>query len=386
MPSNVRNPGENCGLAVNEPATGQPRVWVVLADKAGDNAQVETVVPVLPWPYERKYVHMREEWAVAKPRVEPTLHHIDLSRSDPLEPPWPDLIITIGRRPSMVALWLRAQSGGSTKIALVGKPSGPLAWFDLIIVSAEVQLPPLPNVLSITLPLMQVDEAAVQAAAETWRPRLNTLPRPLVAILVGGPTGPFVYDDAVTDRIVGIARDVVSGEGGTPYITTSRRTPPRVVEALRAKLPRGAQLFAWTPDATENPYRGLLGLADRFVVTGDSISMMVEVARLHLPLAVLDLPTSRLGALDQWRRSLASWLFAPAGGAPGDGLRRATAIVLYRLRLLTQTRDFRGFHRLLEDKGLAVQVGDGPVPPISGIPDDLDRVVNRIRALWAERA
>ena len=38
-----------------------------------------------------------------KPWVRPSLHHIDLARSDALEPPWPDLIITVGRRPSMAA-------------------------------------------------------------------------------------------------------------------------------------------------------------------------------------------------------------------------------------------------------------------------------------------
>ena len=38
---------------------------------------------------------------------------------------------------------------------------------------------------------------------------------------------------------------------------------------------------------------GLLGLADGFVVTGDSISMMVEIARLGRPLAIFDLPTGR---------------------------------------------------------------------------------------------
>ncbi len=208
--------------ALQESDARRPRVWAVLGDKAGDNAQVEAVVQALPWPCEHKYVHMRDEWKVAKPRVEPTLHHIDQARSDALEPPWPDLVITVGRRPSMVALWLRTQSGGHTRIALVGKPSGALEWFDLVIVSAEAQLPPLPNVLNITLPLMSVDMEAVKAAVAAWQSRLAALPRPLVAILVGGPTGPFVYDGSVTERLVSVARDVVGVEGGTPYITTSR--------------------------------------------------------------------------------------------------------------------------------------------------------------------
>ena len=104
------------------PAT--PRVWVILSDKRGDNGQVETLVDALGWPVENKYVHMKPEWVLGKPRYRPSLDHLDLSRSDPLEGPWPDLIITVGRRPSMVALWVKQQSGGKTKIVLIGKPSG----------------------------------------------------------------------------------------------------------------------------------------------------------------------------------------------------------------------------------------------------------------------
>ena len=45
------------------------------------------------------------------------------------------------------------------------------------------------------------------------------------------------------------------------------------------ELPDGARLHRWHPDAKpeENPYLGLLGLADGFVVTADSASMVVEV-------------------------------------------------------------------------------------------------------------
>ena len=101
------------------------------------------IAPALGWPCERKYVHMRAPYVLGKPRVEPSLHHIDLARSDPLEPPWPDLVITIGRRPSMVALWIAEQSGGRTRLVLLGKPSGMMERFDLVIAGAEAQLPPL---------------------------------------------------------------------------------------------------------------------------------------------------------------------------------------------------------------------------------------------------
>ena len=358
----------------------KPRVWLVLGDKPGDNAQVEIIAPALGWPCERKYVHMLPPWVQGKPRVEPSLHHIDIARSDVLEPPWPDLVITIGRRPSMVALWIAAQSGGRTRLVLVGKPSGMMERFDLVIAGAEAQLPPLANVLAITLPLMRVDPARLAAAGALWRERLATLPRPLIGFLIGGPTGPFVYDDSVAERLLALADQTVQ-DGGTPYLTTSRRTPAALVETLRARLPAAARLFHWTPDTADNPYLGLLATADGVVVTGDSISMMVEIARLGRPLAILDLPTGRLGALDQARRALTRRLFAP-GAAPG-GLRQRLAALLHQSHLLTHTRDFRAFHRLLIERGLAVRAGEGFPPPRNAAPDDLALVVARIRSLLA---
>ncbi len=357
-----------------------PRIWVVLGEKQGDNGQVEVIEQALPWSCERKNVQMLPPFVLGKPKVAASLDHIDKARSDPLEPPWPDLILTIGRRPANVALWVQEQSGGRTKIVLVGKPSGMTEHFDLVIHSAEAQLPPLPNVLSITLPLMQVDERAVEAAARIWEPRLADLPRPLVAILVGGPTGPFIFDGSVSDRLTEIAAGILD-QGGTPYITTSRRTPPQVVEHLQTRLPEEARLFAWTPDSEENPYRGLLGLADGFIVTGDSISMMVEVVRLQKPLAILGLPRSLLGAADQLRRSFSRWLFTPQTEESGPRHRHRLAVALFRSGLLTHTRDFLAFHQMLIDQGLAVRAGEAFRASQGRLPDDLPRVVSKIQAL-----
>jgi mitochondrial fission protein ELM1 len=361
----------------------QPRVWLLLGDKRGDNAQVLAIEQALGWRCERKHLEMQEPWKVGKPRVTASLHHLDLTRSDPLKPPWPDLIITIGRRPSMVALWVAEQSGGRTRLVLVGKPSGKIERFDLVVVGAEAQMPPLDSVLRITLPLMRADEAAVTAAARAWAPRLADLPRPLVGILIGGPTGPFIYDRTVTDRLLGLVAEVLA-QGGTPYVSTSRRTPPATIEGLAAGLPEGARLFRWTPDGPDNPYLALLGLADGLVVTGDSISMMVESIRLRRPLAIFDLPSSRVGALDHLRRSLAHLVFAPAVDAPPGSLRHRLALAAYRLGVVNYTRDFRAFYRMLLERGFAVPAGEPFAPPTAEVPDDLARVVARIRSLMED--
>ena len=362
-----------------------PRTWVILSDKRGDNGQVETIVEALGWPVENKYVHMKPEWVLGKPPYRPTLDHLDLSQSDPIEGPWPDLIITVGRRPSMVALWIREQSGGHTKIALVGKPSGHMLDFSVVIASAENQMPPLHNFQPTTLPLMRIKAEDVAEEAAAWAPRFATLKKPVIAILVGGETNPFIMNREVAYGLVSTAKWVVEELGGTPYVTTSRRTTPEVVDVLRTDLPQQAILFEWSEDAEENPYRALLGSADGFIVTADSVSMMVEVIYLRKPLAIFPLPGGWLGRIDQYRRSLAHHLFNPRCESFLDRLRHRVARGVFYIdyfKVLSATRDFRAFHRLLVDKGLAVWAGEPFREPEGELPDDVGVVVRRIESLF----
>ncbi|MGH0035341.1 MAG: mitochondrial fission ELM1 family protein [Myxococcota bacterium] len=363
-----------------------PRTWLLLAEKQGDNAQVEALAGSLPWPCETRRLAMQERWLQGKPPVAASLDHLDLAACDELAPPWPDLIVTMGRRTANAAFWIREQAKGRTKIVLVGKPSGWLERFDLVVGSAEVQLPPFDNVASIGLPLLRVDPADVAKAADAWRAEMADWPRPLVAVLVGGPTGPFAFDRAVRERLVRLVRSVRE-RGGTPFVTTSRRTPGEVADALEAALPEGGHLFRWSPEAPRNPYRALLGLADGFAVTGDSISMLVEVARLRRPLAIVPLSTGPLGALDQRRRAFTRWLFARPGADGKGRLRAAVARGAFRAGLLTHTRDFNALHEWMVETGLAVWT-DGELPaegfpaPSGDVDDDLNEAAARVAALF----
>jgi mitochondrial fission protein ELM1 len=373
--------------SVNETGDqGSPRIWMIVGDRLGDNAQVENLVAALEMPVERRYVKVRDPWNKGKPKVSASLFHIDIDASDPLEPPWPDLVITVGRRLSMVALWIQRESAGKTRLALVGKPSGSSDPFSLIVTSAEVQIAPGPNVLPISLPMLKVDEERIKAAADAWRDRLAPLPRPLIGILVGGPTNPFVFNRAVRQGLLETARDVVEKQGGTPYVTTSPRTPPKIVKALREGLPEQARFFEWKRGAEDNPYQALLGLADGFVATGDSISMLVEVVKLGKPLAIFPLPYGMIHKVDRIRRVGARWLYKPDEGSGVDKVRSAIRAVGKLLHILPRTRDFTAVHDLLIERGLAVRAGERLRPPTGQVPDDLPSVVARIRSLLGVEA
>lgn len=326
-----------------------PRTWLVLGEKAGDNAQVLAIAGALGWPCETRRIVMQERWRLGKPRVAASLAHVDLGRSDALEPPWPELLITTGRRLSSVALWVQEQSQRATRLVLIGRPRRLARRFDLILASAQYRVTEQPNVLRLGLPLMRPDHAAVDAAARAWAPRLAALPRPLTALLVGGPTKPVRFDADVARDLATCAAAL--RDSGTLYTTTSRRTPAAIADAIAAALPTGAPFFRWREGAEDNPYLALLGTADRFVVTSDSITMLVEVARLGKPLAIYSLP--------------------PRGGA--------------WWRRIAGRRDLGAVPALLVERGLAVRAGEPFRAVAAGVPDELDRVAERIRALFRAR-
>ena len=360
--------------AAETPRPASPRIWLVLGDKLGDNAQVEAIADALGLPCERKTLRFKPAYRQGKPAFKASLYHVDPEASDRLEPPWPDLVLTIGRRPSMAALWVRRQSGGRARLVLIGRPKRHAEEFDLIVSTPQYLIPERPNVVRLSLPLMRADPAAIRAEAARWEDRLGALPRPLTAVLVGGPTKPFRLD-------AGVARDLVArvaeslGQSGSLFFSTSRRTPPEVVEALAAALPANAELFSWQPDRPDNPYLALLGLADRCVVTGDSMSMMVEALRAGRPLVIYPLPTGDRGL----RRAVAGALAPTRPGTP------ATVITegLYRLGLVGYGRDLTALHGELIGRGLAAPIGAQPPRPPAEIPDDLGKVVARIEALIA---
>lgn len=381
----------------SQPAEPQakPRIWCLMAEKRGDNGQVERVADALEsqmgWSCERRQLVVPPAYQRRKPPVAPSLEAIDRAQSDPLEPPWPDLIITSGRRPANAALWIKQQSGGRCRLVLLGKPSGAMDAFDLIIASAETLLAPLPQVLPIQMPLMGVDPKRLAAARERWQGRLEQAPRPRVVFLLGGPTLPFVFDRSLLNRLQAEV-DRCLASNASVYLVASRRTPAQFMARLRAQLPPQVTLYDWAQAQEENPYLGLLALADRFVVTGDSISMMVEVAKQGKPLEILPLATGWLGRLDLWRRGLAAWFFRPARHVSlWADLRLSLGRGLFRLGLLQQTRHFPRFHQSLVDAGIARWAGtpklddkasDTEVPAaLRQSQRDIMHIVTRIAAL-----
>jgi mitochondrial fission protein ELM1 len=159
--------------------------------------------------------------------------------------------------------------------------------FDVIVANRHDELTG-PNVIVTRTALHRATPRRLAAAAEAWRGRLAGLPRPLVAVLVGGSNGRFRLDGPVAAALGAQLAEMMRRDGVGVALTPSRRTDPAAIRALSEAL---TPLGGWIWDgAGENPYFGLLALADAIVVTMDSVSMVSEAAATAAPVLVAALP------------------------------------------------------------------------------------------------
>ena len=266
----------------------QPLVWCLLGRKAGDNAQVRALAAELDYPTQEKHIVARPWELLVHLGSHASLAGINASRSSALDPPWPDLVITAGRRNEPVAHWIRRQSAGHARLVHIGRPWAPLDSFDLIVTTPQYFLPRRHNILHNQLPLHRLLPAELQQAGDAFGPLWQELPRPWIAVLVGGDSGRFVFTPAKA-RQLGLQCDrLARAHGGSLLISNSPRTPAGATDALlkHISVPHYCHRFGKGGD---NPYAALLALADVFVVTGESMSMLAEASSTNRPLLIFDM-------------------------------------------------------------------------------------------------
>jgi mitochondrial fission protein ELM1 len=244
-------------------------------------------------------------------------------------PPWPGLAIACGGAGSRVVAALRRLG---LRAVTIQDPRMALEKFDLVFAARHDGISG-PNVFVTRTALHRVTPARLRAEGERWRGAMAAVPRPLVAVLLGGSNGRYRLGASEARELAGQLGGLIRAGVGVA-MTPSRRTAPEVVMILRDALsPLGA--FVWDGQG-ENPYFGMLGLADAVIVTADSVSMVSEAVATSAPVYLVRLPgrSSRIGAFmdmmvaDGRARDFAGrldlWDCAPMDDTPaaGDALRR----------------------------------------------------------------
>jgi len=210
----------------------------------------------------------------------------------------PTLAIGCGRQ---AAGALRALRTRGTRVVQILDPRVSAQHWDLVVVPEHDRLRG-DNVLTLLGSLNPVDDdwlSVGRAAFVDFR----ALPGPRTALLVGGPTAHARWDEAAMREVFVQLAAQIRHEGGSLLATTSRRTPPALAEALRGTFADLPHVIWGDGGDGVNPYAGLLGWADRVVVSPDSVNLLSEACATRVPVMVA-LDATVQGRMQHFQRSL----------------------------------------------------------------------------------
>ena len=258
---------------ITDGAAGNQRQALALAQALGVRARALTLVPRPPWSWlaPRLTLGSRLAWPAAT-RVA-------------LAPPWPALAIGCGRDAALATRLLRHLSAGACRSVQILDPRAPVRHWDLLIAPRHDELEGS-NVLHPIGSLHPVDAAWLAAGREAHA-AFAALPRPRLALLLGGPRRGVALDAAWIAALIASLRARLAQDGGSVLLCASRRTPPALVAGVGDAL-AGVPGVRWRgAQDGPNPYPGLLAWADRVIVSPDSVNMLSEAAATGVPVHTL---------------------------------------------------------------------------------------------------
>lgn len=238
-------------------------------------------------PFEEKLIETQLPFSLLPPFILPEPKWAIKQADKVLKGPWPDLVITCGRRSMFAALAIRNASQGKTKLVHIQNPMGASNAFDLVIAMRHDGVTG-DNVFVIDTALHRVTPIKLVEGARAWRDRFASLPRPLVGVILGGRNRAYRFTPDIADRMIAQLQNLQQKMGVGIVITSSRRTEPEIVARFKSFADTSSGVKMWTGEG-DNPYFGILGLADLLIVTEDSVSMVSEAIATGKPVATVPL-------------------------------------------------------------------------------------------------
>ncbi|MCA1714523.1 MAG: mitochondrial fission ELM1 family protein [Gammaproteobacteria bacterium] len=259
-------------------------LWAVSDGHAGNARQASALVAVLSIGTPHAVtVHARAPWRWLAPRRLPGAEHAFGSDfATALQQP-PQVAIGCGRQAALATRLLRAQ--GAKAVQILDPRIDPRHW-DLVIAPEHDALEG-DNVIALLGSLHPVDDTWLAQARRSF-PAFASLPQPRTAVLLGGSSAHARFDATAFEVLAGRLQAALTRDGGSVLLTTSRRTPRALCEALRHRYAQTPGVVWLGPEDGDNPYPGLLAWADRIVCSPDSVNMISEACATLAPVFVFD--------------------------------------------------------------------------------------------------
>lgn len=303
----------------NKLNTSKKTCWTITNAFPGMKSQVIGLAEAIGLPTLHKTCHRRWPWGWLGLTYGNPLSQLTVE-SDPLMPPWPDVVISCGRRSAPLALAIKKANQGKTFCIHIQDPHFNRQAFDLIVSPEHDQLQGS-NIISTRGALHKVTAQKLGDGVKQYGALFTHLPRPYSTVLLGGATHRYRMPREAMEDLIQKIRLIREKTQGSVLVTPSFRTPYR--DRLTKALEKEPNIFLADIE-NNNPYLGMLGIADYVFVTDDSVNMVCEACVTGKPVYILPLlkhndskpkrfihDLMRQGKIRPFQDSVETWSYDP---------------------------------------------------------------------------
>lgn len=260
--------------------SNQKKLWIITEGLVGTENPCRGVAQALGAEPNIKRISLNQPWKTFCPylgfETTGTFH-------PKLEPPWPDLLITNGRKALAAARYIKKQSDGKAITVHLQDPRVKAPFLDLIAAPAHDEVKAANAMETLATPNMITPELLENAKHDFSE--LGKLPSPKIAVLIGGRSK--AYD--IPENHVKTLTEQLKALNASLMVTCSRRTGEANTKLIHDALQQVPNNYIWDGEGP-NPYHAMLALADFILVTADSTSMISESCTTGKPVYMVDLP------------------------------------------------------------------------------------------------
>ena len=185
----------------DEAVIGRRLIWVLKDERPGTGNQAVGVAEAIKVKHQIKKLELSGFGRLPSIFLRGSLRTITKSSKKCIIPPWPDLVISAGRRAALVALYIKRRSEGRAFICQIMYPGNSLiADLDLVAVPNHDQIVGH-NIWSITGAPNRITDVLLSEARTTWQNEFSHLPRPIVGLIVGGAAKRMPFGDKEIEEL-----------------------------------------------------------------------------------------------------------------------------------------------------------------------------------------
>jgi len=190
----------------------------------------------------------------------------------------PKYIISAGRKTAPIALFLKRKYNFLSKIIQIMRPEISLKKFDFVIVPEhdEPKAPYPKNLILSIGALTKIERNNDQKIYEKFQVQFENFQKPIIALLIGGSTKKTQFLLKSAQELINQVLIIKKNMNATLIIVNSRRTDVKINNFIKKINEENLVFFDYNKIKESNPFGLILNVADFFIISGDSVSMISQ--------------------------------------------------------------------------------------------------------------